>query len=97
MMYRENTVRTLYCENPQPERTVTATYIWAIAYAVLCGAHVVRVERISGRKTAFTLDDTDGVASHALQEWRFGEAVSCDPRKLVNYHANLVDMAIGSR
>jgi hypothetical protein len=65
--------------------------LWAVSYCVACGIEIVgKLDGGSGR-VGWRLDNKDGQAKRALDEWRSGEAV-VNGRALVDAHRQLVDV-----
>lgn len=64
--------------------------LWASAYALTLGVKLLRVVKDPGQKAVFVLDDTDGIASSALNEWWNGQPV-VNGRTLVAARSALLD------
>ncbi len=73
--------------------TVTTADMWAAAYCAAQGVRVVGYVPTKDRKrVGVVLDDSDGAASAALREWRYGNPL-VSGRALISHHGELITAA----
>lgn len=57
------------------EKVVATWNVWAVALALAWGVKLVRtIPGSPGGWTGFELDNSEGMASKAIEDWRFGRA-----------------------
>ena len=79
------------------QQELTTYSIWAAAYAVLQGVSLLGTRSNGvGRRSLIVLDNHDGKAAEAIQEWRKGSPI-CNGRSLAEVYRDLMNAAHSAR